>query len=237
MADLRPKYSEEVVGHGHPTKDDVANRAWNVEHAEDGTHKILPGASGIKLWFYQNVAPTGWTLDATPSDDLLAVKGGAQAYNANGGTGAGTWTVAGLTKDAHTHAFTQPDGHSNHTALALNGVGTHTHTGPSHYHTLEVIATVGSKGEGAAVGNIPGDGGLHVQAAGGANFFERSMQTDLQGTGATGNGGDHNHTFSQNITAHSAHANGAVNAQSDAGISSTGNWRPKARLGIICTKD
>ena len=39
MADLRPQYNEEVVGHGHPTKADVTNRAWNVEHKEDGTHK------------------------------------------------------------------------------------------------------------------------------------------------------------------------------------------------------
>ncbi len=39
MADLRPQYSEEVVGHGHPTKADVTSRAWNVEHKEDGTHK------------------------------------------------------------------------------------------------------------------------------------------------------------------------------------------------------
>lgn len=39
MADLRPQFNEEVVAHGHPTKDDVTNRAWNVEHDEDGTHK------------------------------------------------------------------------------------------------------------------------------------------------------------------------------------------------------
>ena len=39
MADLRPQYSEEVVGHGHPTKADVTNRAWNIQHDEDGTHK------------------------------------------------------------------------------------------------------------------------------------------------------------------------------------------------------
>lgn len=161
MADLRPQYSEEVVGHGHPTKTDVTNRAWNVEHEEDGTHKVLPGASGIKMWFYQNTAPIGWTLDATPSDDLLAVKGGAQAYNALGGTGAGTWTVAGLTKDAHTHAQAGAAGNgatgagSAHThglerktntedkdtgtvpwpsENITGGEATHTHTGPSHQH-------------------------------------------------------------------------------------------------------
>ncbi len=39
MADVRPQYIEEAVGANHPTKADVINRAWNVEHDEDGTHK------------------------------------------------------------------------------------------------------------------------------------------------------------------------------------------------------
>ncbi len=39
MADLRPQFSEEVVGANHPTKTDVTNRAWDIEHDEDGTHK------------------------------------------------------------------------------------------------------------------------------------------------------------------------------------------------------
>ncbi len=39
MADLRPQHTEEAVGANHPTKTDVINRAYNVEHEEDGTHK------------------------------------------------------------------------------------------------------------------------------------------------------------------------------------------------------
>jgi len=41
MDDLRPQWNEEAVGANHPTKDDVINRAWNVEHEMDGTHKVL----------------------------------------------------------------------------------------------------------------------------------------------------------------------------------------------------
>jgi len=41
MADLRPQHTEEVVGANHPTKADVANRAWNVEHDVDGTHGTM----------------------------------------------------------------------------------------------------------------------------------------------------------------------------------------------------
>jgi hypothetical protein len=45
-----------------------------------------------KCWFYLNTAPTGWTIDNTPADALLCVKGGSNAYNTTGGTQAGTWT-------------------------------------------------------------------------------------------------------------------------------------------------
>ena len=38
MADLRPQYNEEAVGANHPSKADVINRAYNVEHDVDGTH-------------------------------------------------------------------------------------------------------------------------------------------------------------------------------------------------------
>ncbi len=73
--------------------------------------------AGTVMYFYQNVAPTDWTLVAI-SDVVLAVKGGAQAYNVNGGNLAGTWDLSsGLTKDAHTH---------------LAG----TLAGPSHRHTV-----------------------------------------------------------------------------------------------------
>ena len=40
MADVRPQYNEEAVGANHPTKTDVINRAYDVEHFEDGSHVI-----------------------------------------------------------------------------------------------------------------------------------------------------------------------------------------------------
>ncbi|MEW5911287.1 MAG: hypothetical protein AB1814_01925 [Thermodesulfobacteriota bacterium] len=39
MADLRIQYDEEMVGAGHPTKDDTLNRLVLAEHNNDGTHK------------------------------------------------------------------------------------------------------------------------------------------------------------------------------------------------------
>lgn len=65
--------------------------------------------SGTKMYFYQNTAPTGWTYSSGVTDAVLAVKGGSQAYNANGGTEAGTWT--------------QPD----HT-LTTSEIPSHTHS-------------------------------------------------------------------------------------------------------------
>jgi len=59
---------------------------------------VLTGNAGTKAWFWQNTAPVGWTIDASAADAVLAVKGGANAYNANGGTQQGTWT-----QPNHTH--------------------------------------------------------------------------------------------------------------------------------------
>ena len=57
MADLRPQFNEEVVAANHPTKADVTNRAWDIEHAEDGTHNTSKDvdsfgglASAIATW-------------------------------------------------------------------------------------------------------------------------------------------------------------------------------------------
>ncbi len=229
---------------------------------------FAPMVSGTKMWFYQNVALAGWTLDAVPGDELLAVKGGAQAYNAAGGTVAGTWTVAGLTKDAHTHAFTQPGGHDAHAFTQPNGHGNHVFTQPNNHTALALNnesshlhqwfkknANNVSDQTYNAAGNLIN----FVPTAKLAGFNTIHVLDNTNGPNAEGYtaaGSAHAHTFSTNISAHaggsvdahsahaggsvdahSAHAGGSVNAQSNATISSDATWRPKARLGIICTKD
>jgi hypothetical protein len=74
-------------------------------NANDSWLGVLYGAATLKTWIYANAAADGWVVDAaTATDRVLSLKGGAQAYNANGGTNAGTWTYAGLTVSAtHTH--------------------------------------------------------------------------------------------------------------------------------------
>lgn len=66
---------------------------------------------GMNMWFYANVAPTGWTLLTGVSDAILSVKGGTSAYNVSGGQQAGTWAqpnhlhdlAHGHTQNAHNH--------------------------------------------------------------------------------------------------------------------------------------
>lgn len=58
---------------------------------------------GTTTWFFQNTAPDRWSTISAYGDALLAVKGGTQAYNVNGGTQAGnSWG----TLPSHTHTYT-----------------------------------------------------------------------------------------------------------------------------------
>ena len=71
-----------------------------------------------KIWTYQNIAPTGWSIIYGTSDALLATKGGSRSYNTTGETQAGTWTqpshilttsqIPQLTTDSDSHNHTYP---------------------------------------------------------------------------------------------------------------------------------
>ncbi len=61
---------------------------------------ILKGDASLKIPVYRNDTCEGWTIDSSVTDRVLALKGGTGAYNANGGTNAGT---AWATLKAHTH--------------------------------------------------------------------------------------------------------------------------------------
>lgn len=103
--------------------------------------------TGTKMWFYQNTAPSGWVIDATPADAILAVKGGSNAYNTTGGTQAGTWTQP-------THLHTTGD----HTlSAAESGL-------PAHVH---YVYGTGTHPEMYGGGGFAGDGnttGANTQA-------------------------------------------------------------------------
>ena len=76
--------------------------------------KIMTGDSNTILWMYLNTAPPGWKVVSGVSDVNLAVAGGADAYNVDGGNVAGE-SYANL--KAHTHS-------------------TPAHTHPAHKHKI-----------------------------------------------------------------------------------------------------
>ncbi len=85
----------------------TANNILQVRNAaDDGWLGVMYGDSNNKIWMYSNTASDGWAIDAGVTDVVLALKGGSDAYNANGGTEGGTWV--------------QPD--------HAHGVGAHTHS-------------------------------------------------------------------------------------------------------------
>jgi len=79
-----------------------------------------------KCWFYLDTAPTGWTIDETPADALLCVKGGSNAYNTAGGAQAGTWTQPNHQHSAVTLTAAQSGlpAHTHNVAGKLSNSGT-----------------------------------------------------------------------------------------------------------------
>ena len=76
MADQRIQCSEEMVGAGHPTKQDTLNRLMLVEHENDGTHK-----SGIIHGFEPTDSPEFVTVK------LSGLSDGVIPYNVDAATG------------------------------------------------------------------------------------------------------------------------------------------------------
>lgn len=112
------------------------------------------------MWFYQDVAPTGWSIVTAAADAVLAVKGGTQAFNVPGGTQAGTWTQPGhvLTEaelPAHDHGAI---GNHTHTATGASNVGTDNVGGSGTY---TIAATVTTSAAGGHTHNSVGSGASH----------------------------------------------------------------------------
>jgi len=167
------------------TKADFGTTAGTACQGNDA--RFIP--AGTKMWFYQNTAPTGWVIDSTPADAILAVKGGSAAYNVNGGMAAGTWTHPTHTHTGPLHTHTGPShthtgpshAHSilTHTHTFSAGAHTHAFTGTAHTHTFSGVGshthTTGSLTLTAAQSGLPahdhylksqGSVGIHAGVAG-----------------------------------------------------------------------
>lgn len=113
-----------------------------------GTAFPDPIPAGTKMWFYADTAPTGWTLDATPSDELLAIKGGT-TYTTGGAT-AGTWTQP-------THALTVAETPA-HTHASTLAVSANSGSGASFWCHNSATLTSGSVLGGSATGTAHNHG-------------------------------------------------------------------------------
>lgn len=95
-------------------------------------------ATGRKVYLYENVAPTGWSITAV-TDKVLAVKGGTDLYNTTGGTTAGeSW--ANL--KAHSHTYTTVIAHT-HTSSHMSFDGA---------DGVSMVKGTGSQGWGLSTG-------------------------------------------------------------------------------------
>lgn len=154
------------------------------EAGNDVFHLISPSggdsfASGTKMVFYQDSAPTGWTIDTSVDEHAVALTKGTGASGSEGGTLGGSVdfsTVFGLTS-TDSYALLEAD------------VPAHTHTGPSHTHGAGSFV-VGTK-------NATGAGGVPASSAGVQSGTSAVTGTSAAGgTGATGSyggGGGHAH--------------------------------------------
>ena len=58
-----------------------------------------------KLYFFQNTAPTGWSVSGLATNCVVGVKGGSGTWNASGGTKEGAWTINDMAEDTHDHGW------------------------------------------------------------------------------------------------------------------------------------
>lgn len=88
------------TGNEIPRFRDVDDEEWlALMPCDDGDEG--GGAKGY-IWLYRNNTVDGMVVDTTVSDRVLAVKGGSNAYNVNGGITAGT-AFSTLAGHAHPH--------------------------------------------------------------------------------------------------------------------------------------
>jgi len=101
-------------------------------NANDAWLGIMQADASHKLWVYRNTAPDGWVVDSSITDKVLALKGGTQAYNANGGTTGGSFTLGSHTL---TDANLNPHTHGS-------GGGSHTHTLSSNLYPFDTSGAI-----------------------------------------------------------------------------------------------
>lgn len=101
---------------------------------------VIP--AGTKMLFYQDTAPTGWTIQNTLDDKLVFISKGSAAGGQTGGAAhsAGSWTISGLSSTA-------VSGTTSASSSALSYVGGGYTLAPAgHTHTFSGTPTISQSG-------------------------------------------------------------------------------------------
>jgi hypothetical protein len=130
---------------------------------------IMQASTSHKMLVYRNDAETGWAIDSTQTDKVVAIKGGS-TYTTGGDT-AGTWT--------------------------LSGFSSHIHSGPSHNHVWYVNNAAGSHDQSYDAGGSLDNMSIRqqktssfggVMGGSGDLVLGEDFYTSNAGTGNTGSG-------------------------------------------------
>jgi hypothetical protein len=155
---------------------DTANTILKIRNtANSAWIGIMYATALTKIWVYSNLAEDGWDIDDSITDRVLAIKGGSQAYDANGGTLGGSWQ--------------QP---SHILTAAENAIHTHSGTtaGRSQNHTHTSAFSAGSAGASPkALGNF-GTGTTNVTSGNSSQNHTHTYTTTSQ-SGTGGSAHDH----------------------------------------------
>lgn len=77
---------------------DSAKKLLKVRDSTSGSWLgVMYASTAPRFWVYANAAGDGWIVDSSVGDRVISIKGGSNAYNANGGTLQGSWTISGVT--------------------------------------------------------------------------------------------------------------------------------------------
>jgi hypothetical protein len=118
--------------------DETLQKMKIYESAAWAVLTISPIPAGTKMLFYQDTAPTGWTIENTLNDKLVFITKGSAAGGQTGGAAhsTGSWTISGFSANVGSHTLTIAEM-------------------PSHTHTYSAPSTATLAGsEGPAIRSI-----------------------------------------------------------------------------------